>query len=76
MKNSSELDIGFQEKAAGDLEEQMLNDGYAPHHNAIDATIIAEGPCPTCGTYPWYRGFKKGDSYRAFAICGFTTIEF
>lgn len=42
---------------------------YKPHRNPVDVSVIAEhGKCNE-GHQMEYRGFKKGKSYRAFAIC-------
>ncbi|RJP48771.1 MAG: hypothetical protein C4586_08650 [Anaerolineaceae bacterium] len=42
---------------------------YEPHYNMIDAETIRESSCPACKGPLMYRGFKHGDSYRAFAVC-------
>ncbi len=41
---------------------------YRTHYNFIDAKTVSEIPMD-CGHYGSYLGFKKDDSYRAFAVC-------
>lgn len=43
---------------------------YQSHYNAIDAEVATKYPCGECGSANMhYEGFKKGDTYRAFAVC-------
>lgn len=41
---------------------------YKPHRNPIDLDVVAQTTCLKDHQME-YRGFKKGASYRAFAIC-------
>ncbi len=54
-----------------EMEQEMNDRGYQWHHNAIDAEVAENEDylCPNCGGTFSYRGFKRGDSYRAFIVC-------
>jgi len=52
-----------------EMYEEMYDYGYIQHFNVDDAGIVEEDPCPVCKGPMEYRGFKKDESYRAFAVC-------
>ena len=60
------VDIGVYKMTINEMLEEVV--GYAPHFNRIDMEIVSEGKM-SCGHNGQYRGFKNGDSYRAFAVC-------
>lgn len=48
----------------------LLHQGYEPYIDTFDAETAAEYPCASCKSpHVTGDGFKKGESYRAFAVC-------
>lgn len=54
--------------ASGDLEGYRR---YVPTGigSDIDREVAEGSPCDACGGSCVFRGFRDGDSYRAFAVC-------
>ena len=48
---------------------------FRPHTNPVDVKVAVESTCPK-GHNMEYRGFRKVDSYRAFAICKLCNIAY
>lgn len=49
---------------------QSIDADYKPYSNTIDRQVAAECTCTACGHVGLsYRGWRRQDSYRAFAIC-------
>lgn len=44
-------------------------EGYIPIINWIDKDIAEDESCVSCNSGMVYIGMKKGNSYRAFAVC-------
>jgi len=54
-----------------EVEQQMAYEQYEfGGLNSIDIQVCAESTCEECGHKGLkYAGFKKGNSYRAWAVC-------
>jgi len=51
-------------------ELEYVRNTYQPYYQPLDAEVVAEIPCPECGSRDvYYEGYRKGDEYRAFAVC-------
>ena len=51
------------------LKWELELSGYAYYINPIDYEVATSYPCSDCGGIVEGEGFRKGDSYRAFAVC-------
>ena len=56
-------------KKWGNLERALKRDGFEVHtDNILKSAIAYSRPCD-CGERFVYRGFKCGQTFRAFAVC-------